>query len=48
MKEQRGINIHNEKILSDIIAVKIKKQLKKKETYVQDLINNLDTKIKLR
>ena len=48
MKEIRGVDFQNNKILSDVIAVKIKKKLKEKENYIQDIIDKVETKIKFR
>jgi len=46
MKEIQ-ISKANDKILADVVAIKIKKQLKQKENYVQDLINKVE-KIQFR
>lgn len=36
----------NEKIITDVIALKIKKELDKKKTFAQDLIDSIDTEVK--
>ena len=48
MKQIKGVNLQNEKILREMIATKIKKKLNDKENYVQNIIDKVETKIKFR